>query len=178
MGEHHSTELLPADFAVTDVYRETFEDLYRKLLDEAAYLYHRGKNKLWEIDGKDIANYHHVLAVINEFRETMVNPMMANPELDPYVTPGAGSNVRTKALLDYVRVSCVVCLGHNGPEGTRSGRRTQGLGVHVPRAVLARASKSGRQTADRRETRRVQASSSRRKCETCAQPESRIVRLA
>lgn len=106
MGEHHSADLLPEDFVDTDVYRETFEDLYRKLLDEAAYLYHRGKNKLWQIDADDIANHHGVLAVINEFRKVIVNPLMADPELDPYAMQGSGSNTRTKALLDYVRTSC------------------------------------------------------------------------
>lgn len=106
MGEHHSADLLPEDFVDTDVYRETFEDLYRKLLDEAAYLYHRGKNKLWQIDADDIANHHGVLAVINEFRKLIVNPLMADPELDPYAMQGSGSNTRTKALLGYVRTSC------------------------------------------------------------------------
>lgn len=158
MGEHYSADLLPEDFAVTDVYRETFEELYQKLLDEAAYLYHRAKNKLWQIDPEDIANHHDVLAVINEFREMIVKPLMAEPELDPYVLQGSSSNARTKALLDYVRASCAWAI--TGQKACVAGDEHKGW-VCMCRAQywLGRANQvAGLPTAVKRDTsKRAQA---------------------
>ncbi|SAL53936.1 hypothetical protein AWB69_05707 [Caballeronia udeis] len=166
MGESNSTELLPGDFITTDVYHNTFDDLYEKLLDEAAYLYHRSKKEGWQIQDHDVEDYRRVLGVINEFRQTIVIPLMATAELDPYAMQGSVSNARTKALLDYVRTS--IAWAVTGQKSWEAGNQHKAWGcmcraqywlgranqvARLPTAVKRDASKRAQAGATKRDAK-------------------------
>ncbi|PRF27114.1 hypothetical protein C6P98_04655 [Burkholderia multivorans] len=156
-------DLSADDFIAVDIYHQTLDEMYDKVMFWGGQLFRKSKNDLWEISEKD-RNPQLIQSVLDEFQSSFVAPLLADMNLDPYEMPTNFSKSRKQELLDYLRTSCSwailsrraseagdehkgwVCMCH---AQFWLGRARQVS--HLPTTVKRIASASGRKGSDKRD---------------------------